>query len=304
MDRQIKIVIVILIVNFLLMPLVSNHYAYYIPRTHTFSIQENGVPNGTTWGVKLFGYEYGVRKEISTYYSHSSEIELHLPYGYYHYTPITPSGYESPSGGSDFHLSEPSLAPISTLSFLKLYNLYFHETGLASNSSWGVTVSTAHGQISNSSKGNEVGFSLPVGSYQYKAVQKTGSVKKVVEYPSVVDTNGFSPLVLNASSDRVSVSFTNETYQVTVNITARFQVNNGNLNGIKVQMDGQTHYSQYNFGSSNYSRISFGLPNGVYQYSTPNVTGYAVLGGQGNILVDNAPANVTITYKYIALNIG
>lgn len=302
MDRQIKVVIVILVANFLLVPFISNHYAYYIPKTHAFTIQEQGIPNGTRWGVELFDYHFGVKNELNNYYSYNSEISLELPYGYYHYSPITPSGYESNSGGVDFHLAGSIVPSGSMVKFLKLYYLTFRETGLPSNSSWSVTVHTAKGIASHSSSSNSMSFYLPFGSYAYKAAQASGPVRKSVEFPTAVDESGFATTTLNASSNSVSVAFTNETYPVTVNITAGFHINNQNIYGVGVQMNGQTQYSHYNFGSGKYSTVKFNLPDGIYQCATPNITGYSIAGNWAYVHVHNAPTNTTLAFSLVTHN--
>ncbi len=304
MDRQIKIVIVILVANFLLVPFISQHYAYYMPKTHDFTIQQHGVANGTRWGIELFDYQYGVPKELSNYYSFGREITLNLPYGYYHYSPISPSGYESGTGGVDFHLSSSSVAQLSVLKFLKLYSLNFDEAGLPANSSWSVTVNGPQGDTVGADSGQEISFMVPAGTYMYKAAQTSGKNLKYPEFPVAVDKEGFSTLTLTPSDNKVNVFFTNSTYPVTVNISANFHVNNGNIYGIGVLIDGQTHYSHFNFSSYSYSTISLMLPDGIYQYATPNVTGYSIGNDWGYIKVENAPANTTIYYRYSSQNIG
>ncbi|AKA48829.1 hypothetical protein IX51_06605 [uncultured archaeon] len=307
MDRQIKVVIIILVVNFSIMPFVSNYYAYYLPQTHSFVLQEQGISNETLWGVHLYKYQNGVQQLMGTYESFSPTLSVDLPYGYYHYAPITPPGYISGVSGSDFHLSSSNVAPQMTLTFLKLYTLYFNESGLPGGSKWSVALNSPAGIVTSQSGNSTIEFSEPAGIYGYSVSQTSptrGSVPKYPELPSTVYKNGFSSVVLRPSSSTVHVDFTSTAYSVTINISADFQVNTGNINGIGLQVDGRTVYSQFNFSGLSYNPIDLVLPNGTYQYSTHNVTGYSITNGWGFIQVNGQAANRTIFYRYHTQNLG
>lgn len=303
MDRQIKVVIVVLIINFLLVPFISNYYAYYLPKTHDFVIQEEGISNGSQWGINVEEYQGGnlLVKQIGKYYSTGGEITLTLPYGYYQYAAISPQGYKSSTSGADFHLSSSTVPSHNTLIFLRLYSLYFNETGLSSPEKWAVKLNTANGPVSYETGQSSIEFSEPFGTYGYSISQVSGNSTGATEYaelPSTVFKTGFSYVNVTGYPSTVHVDFTPTAYRVEINISADFQVNTGNIDGIGVQIDGRTVYSQFNFSALAYNPISVLLANGTYQYSTSNVTGYSITNGWGYLSVDGMPANETIYYKY------
>ncbi len=139
----------------------------------------------------------------------------------------------------------------------------------------------------------------PVGKYTFNS---TSSVQNgVEEYPTignVVNLEGKSVATLQQNGAVVGINFTPMEYNVTIAIKSSSQLDTGGLHGMPVKIDGETVYSQYSFASGSYSPARLMLPNGTYQYSAENLTGYHITDSWGYLNVSGGPASVTVTYKY------
>ncbi len=113
MDRQIKIVVVILAANFVIFPVLSEHYAYYLPTTHQVTIHENGVTNAAYWGVNISQTFPGLSLDryVGTYTSSSPNISLTLPYGYYNVEPLKVGGFLAKQTIQRVHVSSSTVLP-------------------------------------------------------------------------------------------------------------------------------------------------------------------------------------------------
>jgi len=124
----------------------------FTPITYTLTFTEQGLPSGTTWSVTVNG---------TTKSSSSNSIVFALPYGYYHYSVSSVSGYTpSPMTGS---ITLSSNATIN-ITFSKIeYSLTFTEQGLPTGTSWSVTVNGTTLTSTTSS----ITFTLTPGYYSY-----------------------------------------------------------------------------------------------------------------------------------------
>lgn len=307
MDRQIKVVAIILAINFSLVPFVSNHYAYFLPRTHDFVIHETGITNSTLWGIKIMNYQNGIQKEVSVFDASGTSLSVSLPYGYYHYYIISPSGYDSNITGADFQLSSSGFAPQASVGFLKVHPIYFNETNLPSGASWQVSLNSQYGNVKKETSESSLMIPEPSGNYTYsvKVMSNSSSANTIFyELPEPVFKNGLSFVRVGSNPASQNINFTGRSYMVQINISADFQVNSGNINGIGIQIDGTTLYSQFVFANLSYSSVSMYLPNGTYQYYTKNVFGYTIYNGTGFIVVNGGPSFATITYRYQSQSLG
>lgn len=300
MDRQIKAVLIVLIINFSLIPIFSSYTAYYLPRTHDFIIQETGLGENHTWGASIFKYSGSALEKIASVTSHGSEIVKKLPYGYYTFTVITPSGYMSPLTGSDFHLSSSSPLQKQHIDFLKLYSTVFTENGLSAPYNWSVTLNDHGSAVTHSSNSSNVYFTIPSGNYSYRAAysSSSGNVEYYPQTQYIVDKNGFSPVDFTPSDLNVNVNFTTSTYAVTFNISSSQQLISENINGVSLTLNGHISYFQYSFYNHTYLPVTVELPNGTYQYVSDNLTGYTISNGWGYVQVDGTTLFRDISYQY------
>lgn len=304
MDRQIKVVIVILIVNFAVFPFISHYYAYYLPQTHSLTVQENGIINETAWGVKVYGINGTQETLLGNYTTLEGKIVVSLPYGLYSFKTISPSGYLSESSGQQFYLSDTSQGPQISLKFLRLYSVVFEQQGLNNSALWGVAVHTKWGTHEKNSTDSSVTFQEPLGQYLYSATSYVnGAGKSSPIFPGSVNTHGESIANVTPNVNKISLTFTKTLYPVNISVISSYQIDTGNLNGVPIKIGGTTLYSQYSFATSSYLPVQIELPNGTYEYSTNNVTGYRITSSWGYVLVAGAPANLSIIYKY-TLNTG
>lgn len=300
MDRQIKVVLVVLIINFSLVPLFSSYSAYYIPRTHDLIIQENGLSTNSTWGASIYQYSGSSLVKVANITSQGGELVKSLPYGYYTYTVIVPQGYMSPESGYDFHLSVSSALQKQSVNFLKLYNAVFVEAGLTAPYNWSVTLNDRGTAVTHSSSTGNISFSVPTGEYSYRASysMNTGSGLYYPQLSSVVNKQGYGTGELAPSNHEVVVNFTSRAYGVTFNVSTSQQLISENINGVGLTIDGRTTYFQYSFYNHTYLPVSLMLPNGTYQYATDNLTGYTISNGWGYITVNGTSVLRNISYRY------
>ncbi len=150
----------------------------------------------------------------------------------------------------------------------------FHESGLASGTTWSVT---CNGQTLSSS-GADVTFSLASGSYSY----------------SVSSVSGYSS---SPASGTVTVSNADQTVTITFSSSSssnHFVIfhESGLASGItwSVTCNGQSL-------SSSGTDISFSLASGSYSYSVGSVSGYSVSPSSGTVTVGSADQTMTLTFS-------
>ena len=152
------------------------------------------------------------------------------------------------------------------------YSVTFTETGLASGTSWSVTLAGT----ARSSTTTSIVFSEPNGTYSF-------SIGAVNGY-TVSPASGHS--TVNGASVSESVTFTQVTYTVTFTET-------GLPSGTSwsVTLNGTTHTSTSN-------SITFSEPNGTYSFSVSTVSGYSVSPSSGQITVKGgAVQSPSISYS-------
>ena len=149
----------------------------------------------------------------------------------------------------------------------------FVETGLASGTSWQVTL----GQATMTSSGSSMAFQLSNGQYMTVAY----AIGHVSGYVAAV---GSSSLLLNGTSRVVTVSFSPYTYPVTFTET-------GLASGTSwsVTLNGATR-------TSSTTAITFNESNGTYTYSIGSVTGYSTSTAAGSVTVSSGSGSVAVKF--------
>lgn len=301
MDKQIKVVVIILIINFSLVPVLSNYYAYYLPRTHDFTIQENGITNGTSWGVSITEYSGNSMVNVSHITTKNTAITRSLPYGYYHFSVLSPAGYSSRLKSGDFHLSESNAMGMKIVDFLKLYNLTFTQDGLYGRYNWSINLRGMGISQTHSGAGSNITFHAPAGNYRYFVSLNspgTDSSKLYTQIPGIMDESGSGSIAMKPGNLHIGINFTTTAYTVDINVSSSAQLISENVNGVGVRIAGQTDYFQYSFYNHSYDPMTIMLPNGTYRYSSDNLTGYTISDGWGLITVNGSEVYRDITYQY------
>ena len=230
------------------------------------SIQESGLPTGTSWSVTL---------NSQTLSSTTSTITFNEPNGTYAYTVGAVVGYTaSPSSGTVTVNGAPRTITITfTPSTSATYAVTFGESGLPSGTFWSVTL---NGQTLSSTT-STITFSEPNGTYSYTV----GAVSGYTASPSsgTVTVNGAPPTVAITFTPSTSA-----TYAVTFS-------ESGLPPGTSwsVTLNGQTL-------SSGTSTILFSEPNGTYSYTVGAVSGYTVSPSSGSVSVNGASQTVAIAF--------
>jgi hypothetical protein len=234
---------------------------------------ETGLPAGEEWGVTLNGTFAN---------STTSSILYRLPNGTYSYRVETVTGFSvSPAAGQvaiagsgqSVNLTFTRLSPSS-------YAVTFVETGLANGTNWSValngsTVASTHASMDFIEVNGSYTFS--VGRVLgYAAAPASGSV--VVQGQPVLKTIDWSSIGRNGTQGEYNVSF-NET-GLPPGIS--WSVSLGNVP--------QT---------TNTSLIVFREPNGSYNVSVPNVSGYRVGGYPSMVTVQGSARIVHLSWSAI-----
>ncbi|MGP8074677.1 MAG: hypothetical protein ACLP74_06635 [Thermoplasmata archaeon] len=176
------------------------------------------------------------------------------------------------------------------------YNVTFTETGLPAGTNWSVRVVSVWGlwgwhQVeTNSSTGTSLNFSLPNGTYHYRAEPLVGFQSN--------DSRGFFN-VSGGSPTPIGVSFTSvPTYSVTFTETGLAAGTNWT-----VTVQGRGWWGGWEGRSvdsitSSAASVTFLLPDGTYHYRVAPVFDYSLNGSHGRFTVAGAtlPAiNVTFS---------
>ncbi len=176
------------------------------------------------------------------------------------------------------------------------YTVTFTETGLTAGTNWSVQVVSVWGMWgwhhveTNSSTGTSLNFSLPNGTYHYRAEPVAGFQSN--------DTRGFFN-VSGGSPTPIGVTFSSvPTYSVTFTETGLASGTNWT-----VTVQGRAGWAGWEGRSvdsitSSAASITFLLPNGTYHYRAAPVFDYSLNGSHGRFTVAGAtlPAiNVTFS---------
>ncbi len=125
----------------------------FTPATYPVTFQATGLPNGAAWSVNVSGV---------TYSSTTGTITVPLANGTYSYSVAPVAGYiASPSAGSV--VVDASSPTVSVTFSAVLYPVEFSETGLASGTSWTVTI----GGHTSTSITSTLTFHIANGSYHF-----------------------------------------------------------------------------------------------------------------------------------------
>lgn len=124
---------------------------------YTVMFVEEGLPQGTTWGIYISG--------TGTFTSSTGTLNISLQVGTYSFTPLPVKGYSSSYGGY-FTLSDRNITiPLNyshTYSSQKSYNIVVYEMGLPEGLFWAVDF---NGSYQVSYPGGAFNITAPNGTY-------------------------------------------------------------------------------------------------------------------------------------------
>ncbi|HUI38812.1 MAG TPA: YncE family protein [Thermoplasmata archaeon] len=225
---------------------------------YPITFDETGLPSGTPWSVTVAGAPHNAT---------GATITTSEPNGTYPYAVGPIDGFATPMGGN---VTVAGNAPTVLVTFEPTYLLRFSETGLPAGTSWSVTI----GPATASSTTDTVDLSEPNGSYHYTL----GPVPGFTSPGGNVTVDGI-PLA-------VPVAFLAFTFEVNFRESGLAKGTSWSivLNGTERSSTGDT--------------IGFAEPNGSYDYSVPEVAGYASV-GPGNATVAAAKVNVSIRFDLL-----
>jgi len=229
---------------------------------------EVGLPHGTTWGILLDGTSYSSDLPIAILPSYS------LGDPTFQFTVEPPALFipSPPSGSVDFTGANTTVVITFTQNE---YDVTFSETGLATSTSWKVTLDG----VTETNTTSTITFVEPAGMYNWS----TSAVGYTAAPP-----NGTVDVV--SASTGVDVTFTAiPTYAVTFS-------ESGLSSGTSwsVTFNGTPE-------SSTTSTIVVLAENGTYPYTIESVTGYNITSpASGNVPVSGGPQTVDVTFAAIA----
>ena len=240
--------------------------------TYTVTFTETGLPSGTSWSVTLDG-----TPQSST----TSSIAFTKANGTYAYSVGSVSGYTvSPSSGT---VTVAGAAKSVSITFTAIpagqYTVTFTESGLASGTSWSVTL----GGSTQSSTSTTIVFTKANGTYSYTV----GSVSGYTASPSS------GSVTVAGAAKSVSITFTAiPAGQYTVTFTE-----SGLPSGTSwsVTLAGNTQ-------TSTTTTITFTKTNGTYSYTVGAVTGYSASPNSGSVTVAGGAQSVSITFTSSGLS--
>ena len=230
--------------------------------TYPVTFSETTLPSGTSWSVTLAG---------STQSSTTGSIVFNEPNNTYAFSVGAPSGYAATPSSSS--LTVHGVPVTQVIRFEAVYSVTFSETGLASGTSWSVTLNGT----TQSSGTTSIVFSEPDGQYGFSVAAVSGySVSPVVgtvtvSGSAVAEAISFSPLPTGS-------------YPVVLTETGLPVGTNWS-----VTLHGQS-------ASSTGRSISFVEVNGTYPYVVATVAGYTSTPSSGNVTVNGAAESVAITF--------
>ncbi len=236
--------------------------------TYSITFTETGLPSGTSWSVTLNG---------ATSSSTTSTITFTEANGTYSYTVGTVSGYTvAPLSGMST-VNGASVSQTITFTPMPTYSVGFTESGLASGTSWSVTLNGA----TQSSVSSSATFSEPNGTYSY-------SLSPIAGY-AVSPSSG--TITVSGSDQSQAITFTAtppSTYTVTFTQTGLSSGTSGTswsvtFNGVAESGTGT-------------SIVFTGIANGTYTYSIGTVSGYTVSPSSGMVTVNGANVNQGIAF--------
>jgi hypothetical protein len=140
------------------------------------TFNETGLSAGHHWHVTVLATHTIGHSRSAGQSSNSSSLTFYLQNGTYRYTVGVPRAYTSNTTGGTFTVSGAAVGPINiTFTAIPRYTVNVTESGLAAGTNWSVLVRTSPGHwsawpvdVTHSSSGTTVHFSLPNGTYCYR----------------------------------------------------------------------------------------------------------------------------------------
>jgi hypothetical protein len=230
--------------------------------TFLVTVQELGLPNGTSWSATVGG---------STLSSTTPTIQFALPNGTYPYSIASVPNYSRTATGTLQVTGNPVQhnVPFS----LVRYAVTWTETGLPLGTNWSVTV----GGMTVNSTTDQIVFFLANGSVLWKASAGPGF--------SLTPANG--TVVVQGAIQAVSITYVAppETYEIT--FTESGLPPNSDWS---VSIGSVTHYSM---GSAS---IAFQETNGTFNFTVQPILGYTASEATGSVILDGTASSVSIRF--------
>ena len=226
--------------------------------SYAVTFSETGLPTGTNWSVKVGS---------QTQYSTGSSIAFSEPNGTYSFT-VGAAGWTPSPGSGSFTVAG---APVSrSISFTQTtYSVTFSESGLPAGTTWNVTLNS----VTHSSTTSSVSFGEPNGSYSFG-----------VAAPGYFASPATGTLSVSGGPASQAVSFTQTAFSVTFSETGL-----PSSTSWSVLLNSVSH-------SSTSRTVAFTEPNGTYAYSVPVLSAYSPSPSSGNVTVDGASVQVSVTF--------
>jgi hypothetical protein len=230
----------------------------YTQETYPVTFKESGLPGGTSWSVTIAS---------TTMSSTSTSIVFTLPNGTYAWTVANVANYSRTASGS---VSVVGAGVTVTEKFkLVTYSVTMKETGLASGTSWSVTI----GATTGTSTSNKVVFKLANGSYSY-------TIANVPGYSDTA-TGTFS---VSGAALTITTHFTLLKYTVTFTET-----------GLPAHTSWQVTVNGHTYSSTS-TTIHVSLSDGTYGY-TASAPSTSYTAPSGSVTVNGAATGVTVAFS-------
>ncbi len=235
---------------------------------------ETGLPANATWNVTVYNSTRSITNTSMT-----STNSILIPNGTYNYTITNVTGYTvKPLSGSVTVKGKNASIPVTFTPVVSpsKYAVTFTESGLASGTSWSVTL---NGTAKSSTTGT-VTFTEVNGTYSY-------TVSNVSGY-TVSPLSG--SVTVSGKNASVPVTFKSKPTVTVVKYAVTF-TESGLPSGTNwsVTLNGTTH-------SINTTAITFTEVNGTYGYTVASVTNYTVTPQSGNVTVNGKNASISVTF--------
>jgi len=249
---------------------VSQSVAYTSTQPITFALtfSETGLASGTNWSVDV---------RTATHSSTASTITFAESNGSYAYSVDAVAGYTASPGSGTATVSGAAVnvGVTFTASSPEKYPVTFDETGLATGTTWTVTLA---GTLASSS-GPSVGFAVPNGTYSFSLGAVSGYTPNAATGSVTVSGAAVSvPITFTANSSL--------TYPVTFTETGLASGASWN-----VVFDGVSHMA-----TGPNSVVFSGITDGGYYFET-GAAGYSATPYSGSITVNGAPASESISFS-------
>ncbi len=235
--------------------------------TYAVTVEEAGLPSGTGWSVTLAGTPGA---------STGSAIGFVEPNGTYAFTVSGIAGWRADRYSGSVTVN--GAAPSTSITWTAVtYSVTFTESGLASSTSWGVTI----GGTLRTSATSTIVFAEPNGTSSYLLTNVPGW-----------RTSAYSgPVTVSGGAASISVAWVRSTYSVSFNET-----------GLPTGTSWTVSVNGAPTTSSNRS-ITVLEPNGTYTYVLSGVAGYQTTTYSGSVTLDGGPVLVTMAWTPVTYTV-